>query len=305
MGWRPWIFRKDDVGVLPNGMSRWLARRMLSAFGVLFVVALGTSAVLGWHVMAPRASTAAGAVPAAGPLPMWVVMSLPIVTLLVGVVCMVVAFGAQRRAKRVVAAAGGYVCPTCLYDLSARAVDRCSECGQCVQHEALPNLWAQSTSIRASVAGGAAETGFNHAGLSVYEVRARRWGMVLPLLVPLASFGPGMFIEFDSDGGPVSERMLSSMLIPIASLVVFVGPVLVLLATRLRRLKRVLRVSGGVACPRCLADLSGGEVSRCPACEQAVDYGSLGKIWAVRMKVLRMVADVRKGGAGARDDRDA
>lgn len=298
MGWRPWIFRKDDVGVLPNGMSRWLARRQFAAFGVMISVAIGMTLVSYLNVasgptpmpLPTPTQVPVGAVPVTGVTPFWLMMAAPGVTILVSMFGLAYMFIAHRRAKRVVAETGGLLCPSCLYDLSGGAVEWCSECGQRVEYDALPGLWIQNTSVRGSM-GGTAQTGFNKAGLSGYEVRARLWGFLLAVLVPLASFVPMQFFTFGSSGGSMPVRVLGSIGVPVLLMVVVLGPFLLFINRKFQRLKRALRESGGVACPRCLHDLSGAEVDRCPECEQRVDYATLGRLWAVRMKVLRIGSD--------------
>ena len=182
---------------------------------------------------------------------------------------------------------GGYACPNCLFDLSGNAVERCGECGQHVMHSALPELWAKQRNWRGTKKKEFGLTGFDTRGLSWFEARLRRYQVLVGFVFIIPIFGSQYLVEYLE---AVLGGSYSSWIFPIfiVCLIVIAGPYVMFLLKKSARLKGSLRESGGMSCPRCLHDLSGAEVDRCPECEQFVEYATLGQKWAVRMKVLKI-----------------
>jgi hypothetical protein len=193
---------------------------------------------------------------------------------------------ARRRERAASDAASGHACPSCLYDLSAERVERCSECGQRVIYEALPVLWAGASWRRAWSGRVDGATGFSASGLSVFEARARRWGLVLSLLIPLVFFVPWQAVFHGASGLTLGARVGWGALATLVAALAVLVPVFVLLIRKKKHLERALRATGGLSCPACLADLSGGAVGACPECGQRVEYATLQNSWRVRMRVL-------------------
>ncbi len=292
MAMRPWLFENlesNGVGFATNGLSRWEVRRYRAAFGLFLLLELIT--ILVQLVVLDYLSR--GATSSHPTMPSFPVMMLIFVgpNALVVILCLYV-IGSTRGAVREAARRGGYACPGCLYDLSADRVERCPECGQHVEYDMLPTLWTRKVRRRFlwSRETRFDETGFDSAGRSRYEGRARRLAMWMSLLVPLGAFGPMMIVQHGmpglKSGWSMGFTLMVEILASVLGLVVFAGPLFFLLNRRMKRLRRALEVSGGMACPECLCDLSDGPVERCPDCGQAVDYATLGRMWSVKMKML-------------------
>ena len=191
------------------------------------------------------------------------------------------------RGRRRVLAMGGYACPNCLFDLSGDAVERCGECGQHVMHSALPELWAKQRNFRRPGKKEYLRMGFDKRGLSSFEAGLRQNQLLVGIVIIIPWIGSQFLAEYleTAVGGSSSSWMIPVFIV---GLIVIVGPYGVFLWKKTARLKGSLRESGGMSCPRCLHDLSGAEVDRCPECEQMVEYATLGQKWAVRMKVLKI-----------------
>jgi predicted RNA-binding Zn-ribbon protein involved in translation (DUF1610 family) len=267
---------REGVGFNPGGVSRWMRRR--HRWGVAFAAGscfAGIACIMVGLVLSSRG----------GPMLQTIIIgaSLPF---LGGLGSVVVLVGSRRRERAASEAASGQACPSCLYDLSAERVERCSECGQRVIYEALPVLWAGASWRRAWSGRVDGATGFSASGLSVFEARARRWGLVLSLLIPLVFFVPWQAVFHGASGLTLGARVGWGALATLVAALAVLVPVFVLLIRKKKHLERALRATGGLSCPACLADLSGGAVGACPECGQRVEYATLQNSWRVRMRVL-------------------
>jgi len=300
MGWRPWFFenlKKNGVGFSSNGASRWEWRRHRVAFASLIGLMLSGLVVqlVTLELITPPA------VPNSGQ-PIRTPSYWPMVTAFVFVpyvLPVVVFFGLMAgigRARNAAKAAGGYACPNCLHDLSAVPVERCPECGQRIVHGALPTLWTRKVRRRffASRETRFDETGFDGQGLSRYEAKGREMGGLVAVLVPLGAFVPIVGVEYAAEHTGIdvawAQGWAASFALPAAGLLIFAGPLLAYLLWRGLRLRRALRASDGVACPRCLRDLSRAETEACPGCGQRVLREELKRAWRVRMMAMGMAA---------------
>jgi len=258
-------------------------RRIQVCYYLLFLFCLAIAVFMMWLVIS-HPVPAPGSGVAINPIPTWPIISMSVLLIVVVLGGVVYTVFIQRHAKKTAASCSGFACPRCLYDLSADETDRCSECGQRVVHAALPLLWMMGK--KEDGCGEFEETGFDKNGRSRVEIRWGRLGMVLWLLFFVGIFFP-QWVKLPS-GWFGGNRFLSGFL---SSAIVMGGLLVIVIFFGLRSrrlLGDALWASGGMACPKCLHDLSGVEVSRCPECGQIVDYATLGKKWAVRMKVMRL-----------------
>ncbi len=282
----------DGIGFVPNGLSRWMARRQRVFIAMLFVSGLLGLIVLGGTIVGLLSgSGGTGRI-------VWMFVA-PMISLMGAGFASVLWMRATHRQRRAVEEASGHACPNCLYDLSADAVSRCPECGQRVEYDALPVLWA-GTRVRGGLGSGVdPETGFGDAGLSAWEIAMRRWGWALALLIPVVSFGPWQLVFHGLGSRSLGARAGLGALATVVAMVALLGPVFVLLFRKKKLLERVLRATGGLACPACLHDLSGASVGACPECGQRVDYAMLAPSWRVRMRVLGIPGPEDGGEDGA------
>lgn len=278
--------RDDDVGFVPGGVSRWLAWRVLCFSVVVIVTSAVCVGILLWMLLAYQTPATSGQ-GGGGSISLWPILSVSGSMIVMTLFGMLYLFGVHRHAKKTAARCSGFACPRCLYDLSADETDRCPECGQRVVHAALPSLWMMGKKEEGD--GEFDATGFDSLGRSRAEVRYGRVGMLFAVLIPAVGFLPQSVQHFPfASGWSVGNRFLVSLLPGIFLMGVLVIAMIVYGLRVKRRFRDALWASGGIACPRCLHDLSGAEVDRCPECEQMVDYSTLGRKWAVRMKVLKI-----------------
>lgn len=302
MGWRPWIFErveKNGVGFTSNGASRWEWRR----FRLAFFLMLGLS-LLGFVVMQAGirwVARTSAALPSGGMPSMWPTMLVVVGPSVVAPAVFLLMLFSSGRAKKSAESVGGYACPNCLHDLSAAPVERCSECGQRVVYDALPTLWTRKVKRRffGSSETRFDETGFDERGLSRFESRTRAAGMLVAVLVPLGAFGPSAVVDYLSMNTAIEAGWIGGpwrgSLLGLLGILVCVGPLMVFSVRRTKQLRRSLAMSGGVSCPRCLADLSGSAEGPCSWCGQRVARDGMKRLWRVRMMTLGMDVDQAEG----------